>query len=360
MALMVNNNNKNHANQQKKKDEDEDEEENEQQDDPFGPPQELGGDSKKTKSSTKDKSGQETVAPKKTTKKKKEKKKKPEVPKDQEKEKPKNIPKPTVDGDDPFSAQFEEEDDEDGGFQPRKGESNQPSSTNQSKSKGGGGFDKFAAAFDEGSSQNIDFLSSDHNTTNKQIDFDKLRVTDKQKDGWDLDSDKNKQTPTTTKSNTPDDPWNSLTSLDNLSTKPVQKKEAPPTGKSMASMKSSQPQALDLGGTNPFADSPFATGPQQQQQGGGRGGQPGGYYQQPYQGGFPQGPYGGGPYGGGPYGGGGFVPNPGYGTAPTPYGGGGFGGPSQPYDPFASLSGPQMQGRGNQNKPTQAFDNLSW
>jgi len=128
----------------------------------------------------------------------------------------------------------------------------------------------------------------------------------------------------------------------------------------MASMKSSQPQSLDLGGTNPFADSPFATGPQQQQQGGGRGGQPGGYYQQPYQGGFPQGPYGGGPYGGGPYGGGGFVPNPGYGTAPTPYGGGGFGGPSQPYDPFASLSGPQMQGRGNQNKPTQAFDNLSW
>jgi len=364
----------------KKEEDDESDDEEEKQapqpeDDPFGPVTELGGErSSKPKKVSKDKEAQETIAPKKSKKKTKTKAKKEEKITAKEVSKP--IPKPTVDGDDPFSAQFEEEEDE--GFQPRAGEST--TTTTQPKSKGGSGISNL---FDDGPTSNFDILTSD---TNKPTDwnggFDKLTVGGKQKDVWDFESDKGKPQQKSVQPSA-DDPWNSLTSLDTLNSKPRQKKEQQPTGKTMASMRSSGPTTLDLGGSNPFADSPFSTNPQPLY--GGRG------YQQPYSGGgFSQGPYGPGPYGAGPgpYGGGpgpyGGGPGPGpYGGGPSgPYGGsgtgggfggtgggfggtgGGLGGTGPTYDPFASLGSPQQQttnvGGTNKTKPTAAFDGLAW
>jgi len=165
-----------------KKDEEEDEDDDKQggqggqEDDPFGPVTEVGSDpGSKSKKPSKEKSGQNTVAPKKA----KKKKDKPKKQEPQSKDVPKKeIQKPTVEGDDPFSAQFDEgeDDDDTGGFQPRAGEKQQSTTTSQSKPKGGGGFN-FAAAFDESPSSNFDILTSDPKPTpDFTSSFDKLSV----------------------------------------------------------------------------------------------------------------------------------------------------------------------------------------
>jgi len=158
-----------------------------------------------------------------------------------------------------------------------------------------------------------------------------------------------------------------FTDLDNIKAQKASNKPAiQPGAKSMKDLASQQPVALDFGGSNPFADSPFGA-PEPAQQG--RKPQPaqfggGGFGQQPFypqqgfggpQGGFGQGGYGV-PQGGyaqqGGFAQGGYgAPQGGYGQ-PNPFGDMGAMPPQQyaqpAFDPFA---GAAMPAPASSNKP---------